>query len=189
MFLDLIENVPNEQKGIFERIVSHKLPIILYGMGDISRRVTEKLNGKGIEVAAYAVDAPYRLNDSFMGKPVYDFAIIKKSPEKYVFVSAIGDASDGMPLKRFLEDDSIIHYTISKPDVDHEEITYEYLSDNREKFQRTYDWLSDEESKQTFVAYLNLKVSGNVLYNFNAPRAGRQYFNKTTQMFAGGGHS
>ena len=183
MWMDSIKSAPKSNGDVFSKIAAHHLPIIVYGAKPYAEWVTKCLHEHGIEVYGYTVDKKYFSKDTLLGKPIFVFEEIKKESRQYVFV--LGTISRKKLIQRFLEDSSIIKYYLDT-EV-HDPITYNYLRSHYDAFNETYQWLEDELSRQTFCAFLNLKISGDIFYNLEVVQPNQyQYFNKIMNVFKSG---
>lgn len=184
MWMDSIKPVTKcKRRDIFSEIKAHHLPVVVYGAKPYAEWVAKCLHEHGIEVYAYTVDKKYFTKDTLLGKPVFVFEEIKKESDKYVFV--LGTMSRKKLIQRFLEDSSITKYYLDT-EV-HEPITYEYIKEHYDAFDETYQWLEDDLSRQTFCAFLNLKISGDIFFNLEVVQPNQhQYFDKIMAPFKSG---
>lgn len=183
MMIDHIRYVPNQQETVYRNIKEKHLPVIVYGAGELALCVTNLLKKHSISPWAYAVDAPYYEQGRFyQGKPIWRFDFLARHPDQFVFVLGIGNPT---VVKSFVKRDDICGFVLLSPYGEKAPITYSYLKEHETAFQQTYDWLEDDLSRRTMLAYLNLKISGNVRYNFDVMTSG-QYFCECTSDFRGG---
>ncbi len=183
-WLDEVNNVP-EKDYLFYNIKSHNLPIMMYGAGINAEIVTNQLSSHGIYVDQYCVDSQYYTREEFLGKPVRNFSTMEESEkQKYVFVLGISPFANKKSAMQF-ENENFIKYIIPSPPFFGipEEITKEYINQNKSAFNETYHWLEDEKSKQTFIAYLKMKISGDYKWNKNICENGFQYFTDIVSGF------
>ena len=60
-------------------------------------------------------------------------------------------------------------------------LTFDYIRENETKFEQTYNWLADNLSRESMIAFLNLKVSGDIRYLIPVVRPfSEQNFNELT---------
>lgn len=177
-WLDEVNNVP-EKDYLFEKIKSHNLPVMMYGAGINAEIVTNQLSNHGIQVEQYCVDSQYYNGEEFLGKPVKNFSTMEETEkQKYVFVLGISPFANKKSAMQFEENGNFIKFIIPSPPFFGipEEITREHINQNKSSFNETYNWLEDEKSKQTFTAYLKMKISGDYKWNENICENGLQYF-------------
>ncbi|MBR5913633.1 MAG: FkbM family methyltransferase [Selenomonadaceae bacterium] len=154
----------------------------MLGAAHNAKRFSNELSRFGVEVDGYAVDEKYfQPNKKFLGKPVYNFEELSKQHDKYVFV--LGTTDEERAIK-FFKDKKIIRYVLT---WELATIDYEYISARRYEFADTFEILSDDLSRQTMIAYLKAKITGNPSYNFPVYDP-NQYFNELTSTLNGGGY-
>lgn len=184
-FLPELESLKNARQEKANQIKSHGLPVIIYGAGKAASLATKALLQYGVKIDGYAVDVEYfQPNKIYFGKPVYNFAELLKQSDKYVFVLGMGDEDyGGVRALNFLQNENILKYALVK---DFFFMEYEYIVANLKKFAETFAMLSDELSRQTMLAYLKAKITGDPLYNFSVYDP-NQYFNALTASARRGG--
>ena len=176
------------QKSVAEKIKSHNLPVIIFGAAQLAKRVAKVLEKFGVKISGYAVDGNYFTpNKTLNDLPIFNFDELYKTPEKYVFVPAVGSLLDnGKRRDEFINDKKIIQYDIYLESV--ESIPCDYILENREKFVETYNLLADDFSKKTLTAYLKAQITNNAkeIFEVFTPN---QYFNETSRpiLSKGGG--
>ena len=182
-FLAELEKFKNMRESICEEIKSHNLPVIIFGAGIMAKNVTDELKNFGIEISGYAVDEKYFTpNKIYLNRPIYNFAELEKTPDKYIFILGITDEfNDGKRALEFIQNKNITYYAVAN--VAKGYMDYEYIFEQRDKFTETFSMLADDFSKQTMLAYLKIKLTGDCKYNFPV-YVPNQYFNSLT---AGGG--
>ena len=88
--LEELKNLKDVRPKICEKIKSHNLPVIVFGAAATAMRTSNFLKAANIDVAGYAVDEEYYKPDqTYLGLPIYNFAELAKSPEKYVFIRGV----------------------------------------------------------------------------------------------------
>lgn len=159
-FFDELNTLQDERTKIIESIKSHGLPVVLYGAGTVAEWLTERLTSKGCEVAGYAVDDEYFTpNQTYLGRPIYRMTDLILHPNDYVFVLAIGENLNVNRLARFEDEHKITFYAFTVDNL--APIDKEYILNERDKFSETFDMLEDELSRQTMLAWLRTKITGN----------------------------
>ena len=147
-----IEALKDVEKLQCEKIKSHGLPVIILGAAKMAKLVTDKLNSFDIPVAGYAVTEDYyKPGQSYLCKPVYNYSEVHNRSKDYVFV--LGLAAGDSLAEDFLNDKEIIHYIPPMIENKLEPITLEYISQNLAAFTQTFNWLEDEISKKSMLAY------------------------------------
>ena len=176
-FLEELRPFANQREITTERIKSHHLPVILYGAAFTAKRTANGLKSYNVPVDGFAVDADfYREGMKFMNLPVYDFANLSSVFKQYVLVLGLENSA---PIEKLLQNKNEFLYSFNN---NQEPINYNYIEKNVKLFIETYNLLEDELSQKTFVAYLKIKLSGDILrdYGIYDPN---QYFNSVTIGF------
>ena len=173
-----------------EEIKAQNLPVIIFGAGVAARLVTNQLVAHGLEIFGYAVDEKYYTpNQSYLGRPVFNFEELVAQGKKYIFWLALGTKSgaEGSALRKrfneFLNDTRIVKYAwLPKVEV----ISREFIYENQAAFEETYNLLEDEQSRKTMCAYLKTHVTedGNNIADVLVPD---EYFNELTREYVYGG--
>lgn len=177
--LDELKTLKDIRPEICEKIKSHNLPVIIFGAGGMAKEVTNELKKFGVEVAGYAIDEKYYApNKTYLERPIYNFAELSATPDKYVFVLGTSDyLNNGVRSGEFLNDEKIIRYVLYATDA--YELQADFVSQNKNKFEETLNLLADDLSRETLIAYLKLKISRDVSYNYKVFVA-NTYFNVLT---------
>lgn len=72
MWLDEVKKAAVSPEEVYERIASHREPVMVYGTGGSGKKATELLDQHGIEVAGYVTGREYLpASGEYLGKPVY----------------------------------------------------------------------------------------------------------------------
>lgn len=177
-------------KSVAEQIKSHGLPVIVFGAGEMAKWVTRHWNNYGIEIEGYAVDAEFfKPNQQILNRPIYNFAELSTQAEKFVFVLGMEDEMQGGHRAfDFLNDKNIISYPLPiNLDGSTEKISLDFIKNNHDKFKATFNMFEDELSRQTLLAFLKLKLTGDWTLNLNVFRPD-PYFNELTEPAMGGGY-
>ena len=171
------------RKNTAEKIKSHNLPVIIFGAGIMAKNVTDELKNFGIEISGYAVDEKYFTpNKIYLNRPIYNFAELEKTPDKYIFILGITDEfHEGGRALEFIQNKNITYYTMCNF---FGYMNYEDIFEQRDKFTETFSMLADDFSKQTMLAYLKIKLTGDCKYNFPV-YVPNQYFNEITRGVVG----
>lgn len=185
-FMHEFEGLTDAKEIRAAQIKSHNLPVIIFGAAAFAKIVTDSLRSFGIEVSGYAVDAEYfKPNQTYLGKPVYNFSELREQPDKYVFVLGVGNkVKDGERAREFQRDEKIIGSIFELERMAY--IDRAYVTENAAGFFETYNLLEDDLSRRIMVAYLKSHVGTDDSYikEFCAPD---QYFNELTSNAINGG--
>lgn len=173
-----------------EKIKSHGLPVIILGAAKMAKLLTAELKNFGVEVAGYAVTSEYyREGQNYLGKPVYNYSELHQRPNDYVFILGVADeykwklnenrgGVESLSIN-FVNDKEINGYVCTVNS--HETITLQYILQNVDAFTETFNWLGDEISKNSMLAYLKQNVNGETFLNEEI-FCRKQYFNDLTKF-------
>jgi FkbM family methyltransferase len=150
-------------------------PLFLWGCGEMAEFVYEFLKKNNITLSGTFVDASYyKKNQIFHGLPIQNLGEISKTrPSFNVIVgyicgneTLVGLKANAKNINKIYSIDIEFLYRIFGSV---ESIDYDFVSRNSDSFEWTYNQLTDELSKQSYIAYLNAKI--NKSYNEMAPHA------------------
>ena len=140
-----------------------RLPLFIWGAGDVAGRVYSWLTRNHIAVAGFFIDVPRETgqeNEKFCGLEVCSLEdVVRRHGEFNVFVGH---------LKGYMMMDDFKHkrqnikniYSIELGVLyGTEPIHYGFIVENKNAFEWTYDQLADELSRVSFLAFLNAKIN------------------------------
>lgn len=158
--LEKIKNVPNRKLLDVKALQRSELPLIIYGIGSYAHDVTKFLNEHGIHLDGACVDAEYLQFSaaSFRGLPVLSLEKISDNYRRFNLLIGFADYRSAREKTNHIA--GIVRtYFIDAPNhLDF--FDYDYIVKNIAKFEQSYEYLSDTLSKQTFIAFINAKISG-----------------------------
>lgn len=157
------------------RMKNEEVPLIIYGIGGYAKSVLKFLNKHSIKVDAACVDRDY-LDDlitSWNGINVYDIREISPRFNSFNVIIGFADFKSAERKIRSIAGCKKTFFLDSITFFDFFDFTY--FEKNLDSFCTTYDMLEDDLSRETFVAFINAKISGmpNDLYDLVVPD---QYF-------------
>jgi len=179
--MPLVDEVTERESCLF--LLSRELkktgqPLVLYGIGEAAGKIYPELLRQGIDVRHVAVDRKYLANPppQFYGHVVEAFEEVLAQYEKVNVVVGINDARLQIEkrLSAFPQVARVIKYDYCTL-YSRYAFTVDYIRDNAESFEETYEWLSDELSRRTMAAYLNQRISGDFKH-LRQVKAEHQYF-------------
>lgn len=163
------------QKWIdIEKMQKTRLPLVMYGAG-----INAILCGKFLKEHSVTIDNVCVTGNkytsgaqTFDGLPVITLEEVSKKYNQFNCLIAFADiVTAKINLSRLAGVREI--FIIDNPGVV-EDIDYLYVEENREEFENTYNLLADESSKETFVDFLNIRISGEP--GLTGPVIETQYF-------------
>ena len=182
-FFEELESLKDRRQKTCDEIKSHGKPVIMFGAGEMARLLTNDLKQFGLEIDGYSIDDKYYKPDqTYLGRPIYNFSELSTQPEKYIFVLGLNDEGGRRSLS-FLLDKTLNCYSVM-PNLGMP-ITYDWIMSNRRQLTETFNWLEDDLSRRTMRAYLKQKVSRDPSFNIDVCQP-NQYFNELTYVCGGG---
>lgn len=187
-FLQEISAASVDRKNFVEKIMTHEMPVVIFGAGEYAREITNILNECNLKVEAYLVDDKYyKQNTIYLNSPVYSFSEISASKSKnYVLIRGINPGWRDVK-NRIEKFPQFVIYEFIKENF--YTLTYEDILNEKEKFFETYNLLTDELSRKTFLICLKAHLSL-VPAHLKDIVAAKEYFNELTQSakMGGGGY-
>lgn len=153
---------------LWERLKNTDKPIMLYGMGNGADMIIEVLDSIGVDFCEVFASDGFVRGHFFHGKKVLSYSEVKEKYDNFIILMtfAVHDRETLDKVKAMSEEYEL--YSPTVPVAGKGLFTYDYLKENDELFEKAYNLLSDERSKEDFVKVLNFKVSGKVSYLFSS---------------------
>lgn len=151
---------------LWEHLKNTDKPIVLYGMGNGADMIIEVLSSLGIEFSDVFASDGFVRGHSFHGKKVLTFSEIKAKYESFIVLMtfAVHDRETLSKIREMAADNEF--YSPTVPVAGKGLFTIDYLRENEEHFEKAYNMLADEKSKETFLNVLRFKISGKTEYLF-----------------------
>lgn len=145
---------------LWQKLSADPRPLVLYGMGNGAERVLKQLNTIGRQpVGIFASDAFVR-GQSFCGYTVERYTSLAERYPNMVILVCFGSGRTDV---FYTLETLALRHTVYCPDVPVYGDTVfdmEFARQNREKLQRVYQLLGDEQSKNAFEGIIRFKLSG-----------------------------
>ncbi len=152
---------------LWDYLKETKKPIMLYGMGNGADMIIEVLDSLGLSFAEVFASDGFVRGHFFHGKRVLTFSEVKERYDDFIILMtfAVHDRETLDKVKSMSEEFEL--YSPTVPVAGKGLFTLDFIRQNDELFDKAYDLLCDERSKEDFVSVLNFKVSGKVSYLFS----------------------
>ena len=139
---------------LIENLKKTGKPILLYGMGNGADMIIKVLESYGISHEDTFASDGFVRGHSFHGKRVLSFSEAKEKYGDFVIIVTFAVHDD--KTMNFISDlsDSFELYAPTVSVVDGGPFTYEFFMENEENFQKAYDMLCDEKSKEDYLNIL-----------------------------------
>ena len=143
-------------------------PILLYGMGNGADMIIKVLESYGITYQDTFASDGFVRGHSFHDKRVLSFSEAKEKYGDFIIIVTFAVHDD--KTMNFISELSYCFelYAPTVSVVDGSPFTYEFFKENEENFQKAYDMLCEEKSKEDFLDILRFKLSGDVKYLLRA---------------------
>lgn len=152
---------------LWEHLKGTNKPIMLYGMGNGADMIIDVLDGIGVEFKEVFASDGFVRGHFFHGKKVLSFSEIKEKYDDFIILMtfAVHDRETLDKVKKMSEEYEF--YSPTVPIAGKGLFTLDYIRENDELFEKAYNLLYDERSKEDFLKVLNFKISGKVSYLFS----------------------
>lgn len=163
-------------KSVWKALKESTKPILIYGMGDGANKIFNIMMAKGIGIEGIFASDEFVRGQSFLGHRVmtYDEAVSKY--EDFVIVLAFGTSIPELMDKL---NNMYNRHEFFAPDVPlfgGDLFDDEYISENQNKIEESYELMYDGQSKFTFESIIKYKYSGDIKYLFECETARQEVF-------------
>ncbi len=180
MLLDKIIKSKKNYTDETIKILKHSnKKLIIYGSGVYSYVLTKYLKAKGIKIYKKVVDESYKQSDNLFEIEVTLINDILDNINDYNIV--IGLTNYPLAIKKLKKYGSKNSFVIDVPDflnIPQTFMKYSFVSENKEDFEKAYNFFEDELSKRTFIGAINTKLSGDLSHILNNTKIDHLYFTK-----------
>lgn len=160
MIIDNIINVENKKKADLYELKVSKLPNVIYGVGSYAEDIMKLFNQLGIVVTEACVDSEYinKCDKEFHGLEVLSLENVSDIYDSFNIIIAYANYIDAKKKVEIYNNIANVYFIDAPHSVDF--FDYQYVMDNINEFEFTYNLLQDEHSKKTLIAYINSKICG-----------------------------
>lgn len=164
------------KKNLADELKQQKLPLVMWGAGEIAEEVDFYLKKNDIDLADVFVDDEYYCETIlFNGKRVLSSSMLG---EKYTKVNVILGCSNYEKIK-CLEQLAFVNkvfYLFSYSYRIYERTDLSEIISNIDEFEKVGNLFEDDLSYQSYLAFLKTRISGNNTYIFNLFKKETNYF-------------
>ena len=151
---------------IWQKLKNESRPILLYGMGLGAELMLEALQKYSITPAGFFASDDFVRGHYFKGQKVLTF-----KEAKTLYPDMIALISFGTQRQEVI--DNILSLSVPTfapeiPVVEGPLFTYEFAKSNKEKIEKAYSLLSDDQSKKVFKEIIEYKLDGEIYHLINA---------------------
>ncbi len=159
----MIQEIIAPLTSVCDSLKLEKRPIFLYGMGDGAEKIYAYLQNNGIKIAGVVASDGFVRGQEFLGHTVISITVARKRHSALCLVLCFGLEGEK---SHFLRDLAKEHRIISPnlPVFGNGACDKDFILENAEKFERVYEMLSDDESKEIYLNILKYNVTGDISY-------------------------
>lgn len=157
---DFLEN----KVSVWDRVVTAKRPIMLYGMGDGAEKIMRVLDGKGVKVAEIFASDEFVRGHSWNGYKVRKFSEITAMYDEFIILVAFGVHDEPTMERIYKMSENYELYAPDVPVVGDGLFDFDFVSEHFNELNDVYNLLADEQSKKVFENTLLYKITGEVRY-------------------------
>lgn len=177
--MDIIKELEglDEKENIAERLGRERLPLVMWGAGEYAVEVDKYLRMKGIPLADVFVDDKYYSEGMiFNGMKVLFYSEVI---EKYAKVNVIlgnhcYEKIDSLKENKIVKE---VFYLFSIYYGNYDKTPLSYIVENVAEFNAVYQLWEDEKSCDNYLAFLKVRVSGNIQYILGINETECTFFN------------
>lgn len=160
---------------IWQKLKRENRPILLYGMGLGAELMLNALNEYSITPVGFFASDDFVRGHFFKGKKVLS---LKEAKELYPDMIAL--VSFGTQRQEVIDNILSLNVPTYAPEIPVVEgplFTYEFAKKNKEKIEKAYSLLSDEQSKKVFREIIEYKLNGEIHHLINAETSENEMIN------------
>lgn len=156
--VDLINYSKDLRLILLKDLLSSTKNIFIYGAGKSAKNTYRLLTEYGINIKGYCVDSKYYSENSFLDDvKIYNVSTLLSPDNELV----IGFENRGRALDvkdSFAQNGMKVYYFEDL--FCFRQMDYKFFIDNVNSYQKAYDLLEDDLSKEIFVAHINSRIAG-----------------------------
>ena len=150
---------------MWDMLKSEKRPIVVYGMGNGADKLIRRFEEYGITIADFFASDGFVRGHFFHGMRVKSFSEIKESYREFVIVlSFASNRADVIEMLSQIDSE----YKMYVPDMpvadENEYFDRDFYNAHYAEILEAYEALCDDESKDTYAAVVNYKLTGDMKY-------------------------
>lgn len=153
---------------LWKRLEQTKKPIVLYGMGNGADKIIDILNKRGVSVAGVFASDDFVRHQNFRGFTVKSYHELCDELGEMVVLVAFGTQRKEVleNILRIAREQEV--YVPDVPVIGNALFTEEFLKSHRNEFEKVYNLLSDNRSKEVFENIIFGKLTGEIHYLLKA---------------------
>ena len=158
------------EKNVWDYLKEAELPIVLYGMGNGTDMIINKLNQIGVSFSDIFASDEFVRGQSFHGFRVKNYEEILEEFDDFIIVMGFAVHDDKTLEKVRNLSGRHQFFAPNVPIVNDGVFTREFIEEHESEFDNAYELLADDFSRQSYIDILNFKVSGKIEYLFKCQK-------------------
>ncbi len=167
---------------IWQSLKAEKRPIFIYGTGNGSDKLIDKLNSLGVIISGVFASDGFVRERCFRGFKVQSLNSVKSNYPNFVALLSFGTSRPEMIdyIKKLSKE--IPLYMPEVPVVGTEVFDLEFAKKHKSELEIVYDLLADEQSQKTFYNMVMFKLTGEFKYLFECEANEEECFKNILQL-------
>lgn len=162
----MIENITDIP--LWDYLKTAEKPIVLYGMGNGADMIIDVLDSLNLKYEDVFASDEFVRGHCFHGKKVLKYSEVKEKYGEFITLMtfAVHDTDTLNKVRQMSLEGEF--YCPTVPIAGKGLFTYDYVKNHNANFDKAYDILFDDKSKNDFIDVIKFKVSGKPEYLFNS---------------------
>ncbi len=154
------------ERDLWEYLKGSDKPIVLYGMGNGADKIIKVLEEKRIPFKGIFASSGFVRNKLFHGFPVESYEALKERFGEMIVLLCFGTHLPEVMgnIKEIADEQEL--YAPEVPVIGGGIFDKTYYEENKIEFDKIYNLLADEKSRQTYENIIKYKISGKIDYLF-----------------------
>ena len=156
----------NIKTDLWHYLAQNDRPIVMYGMGNGADKIIAVCEKYGVEISDFFASDGFVRGHSFHGKTVISYSAMKEKYEgqnPIVLLSFASSLPEVMALFKKVGEECEL-YAPDVPVFGETLFTIEFFEENRERFEKVYEMLADDESRRIYENVISYKLTGDIKY-------------------------
>ena len=148
-------NSGSDSVSIFEQLKRDNIPVIMWGAGNVAVHTMRTLQKKGIELSGIWVDGS--TSGELNGVPIRSYEQIAAQFNKFNVVCGHSRFDLAEEAEQTRKEINRIFCSVNAFYEDSDIMTSEFIEEHYSEYERSFELLEDDFSRQCFAAYMNCR--------------------------------
>ena len=149
-------------EDVWDKLKGETRPLVVWGMGNGADKLLLEFEKRGLEASDFMASDGFVRGQSFHGKVVLSYGAVKEKYEDFVLVLAFASSREEVLELMFQRAEECTLYMPDLPVCGEQYFDKTFYNAHFEEFQRVYDLLADQTSKDLYAAMLWYKLTGDI---------------------------